>query len=367
MNSSDVAASAANALNAPAATALVGSLPGDDSWEATAVVRGELPELPGIVELPARGPGADMVGRTMALLAAVSTEFAVTTTPTGWRLAGHRTSTLPSVMRRASSWLAEDLDAAESAFADFSGSYKIQLAGPWTAAASIELANGDRLLRDNGAVAELQSAFREALIAHVAQVNRRLPNARLFVQLDEPMIDQVLQGSVVTPSGFDSYPAVAAPHVSAVLATLTDTAREMGCFAGVHTCATDPPLALLRTVNCDFTSFDVARLTTSRGVVRDRADEELGLLLDLGRMLFAGLPVDIGNQPEPRRTLAPLSSALARLGIGSDTVLNQLVLTPTCGLAGSGSLANVQTVISHLNVAGRALRDERVEEAGSSR
>jgi hypothetical protein len=88
---------------------MVGSVPGVDVWESTAVIRGELPSLPMLPELPARGPGADMVGRTMALLAGVSSEFAVTTTPTGWRLAGHLSSALPGSMRRASAWLGEDL------------------------------------------------------------------------------------------------------------------------------------------------------------------------------------------------------------------------------------------------------------------
>ncbi len=43
-------------------------MPGTDPDEATAVVLGELPDLPHLPELPARGPGADLVGRTAALL-----------------------------------------------------------------------------------------------------------------------------------------------------------------------------------------------------------------------------------------------------------------------------------------------------------
>lgn len=364
MNSTDVPRSAAHALGSAAATALVGSLPGQDAWEATAVIRGELPELPGLVELPARGPGADMVGRTMAMLAGVSTEFAVTTTPTGWRLAGHRSSSLPAVMRRSGSWLAEDLDAAEEAFAGFGGSYKIQVAGPWTIAACVELANGDRILRDDGAVTELQTALQEALRVHIGQVNSRIPDATLFVQLDEPMLDQVLQGSVTTPSGFDAYSAIPGSQVGAALARLTATARELDCFAGVHSCAADAQLALLRGADCDFVSCDMTRLADVRGELLDRSDEQIGLLLDSGRLLFAGLPGDVGQEPDPRRTLAPLSSTLARLGIAPETVLNQLVLTPTCGLAGSGSLANVRAVISQLNAAGRGLRDESAAEDG---
>ena len=44
----------------------VGSMPGTDPHEAAAVVAGEVPDLPHLVELPGRGPGADLVGRTRA-------------------------------------------------------------------------------------------------------------------------------------------------------------------------------------------------------------------------------------------------------------------------------------------------------------
>ena len=60
----------------------VGSMPGTDAREAAGVVAGELPLLPHIVELPARGVGADMIGRTAALLV----DIAVEVVPTGYRV-----------------------------------------------------------------------------------------------------------------------------------------------------------------------------------------------------------------------------------------------------------------------------------------
>ena len=47
----------------------VGSMPGTDVLEAIATVTGEFPDLVHLPELPQRGPGADMIGRTAALLA----------------------------------------------------------------------------------------------------------------------------------------------------------------------------------------------------------------------------------------------------------------------------------------------------------
>ena len=46
------------------------------------MVFGELPSLPYLPELPARGVGADLVGRTAALLV----DLPVEVQPSGWRL-----------------------------------------------------------------------------------------------------------------------------------------------------------------------------------------------------------------------------------------------------------------------------------------
>ena len=57
----------------------VGSLPGTDVGEAAATVVGELPLLlPHLPELPARGVGADMIGRTAALLVDLAVEVVPT-------------------------------------------------------------------------------------------------------------------------------------------------------------------------------------------------------------------------------------------------------------------------------------------------
>ena len=47
------------------------------------IILDELPDLPHLGELPDRGVGADMIGRTAGLLIALP----VDTTPRGWRLA----------------------------------------------------------------------------------------------------------------------------------------------------------------------------------------------------------------------------------------------------------------------------------------
>jgi hypothetical protein len=60
----------------------VGSLPGADPAEALRTVVGELPGFAHLPELPGRGPGADLLGRSAALLVDLSVDL----TPAGWRL-----------------------------------------------------------------------------------------------------------------------------------------------------------------------------------------------------------------------------------------------------------------------------------------
>ena len=115
----------------PASATGAGSLPGTDPLEAMRLVFGELPDFPHLAELPARGPGADLTGRTAALLV----DLAVELTPTGWRF-----TTRPGRdLRRAQGFLSADLDALEEAAAGYQGPLKIQACGPWTLAATIEL------------------------------------------------------------------------------------------------------------------------------------------------------------------------------------------------------------------------------------
>src|SRR5258707_3512614 len=108
-----------------------GSIPVSVRAEATVVIRGELPDLPHLPELPARGPGADLTGRTAALLI----DMPVETTPAGWKLADRPGRD----QRRAADLLAADLDAAQEAADAWTGPFKVQVCGPWTLAATIGL------------------------------------------------------------------------------------------------------------------------------------------------------------------------------------------------------------------------------------
>jgi hypothetical protein len=173
----------------------VGSLPGTDPREAVRTVLGLLGDLPFLPELPERGPHADLVGRSTALLV----DLPVDLQPTGWRLVGR-----PSRDgRRAADLLARDLDALEEAASSAPPpALKVACAGPWTLAASVELTRGDKVLADPAAVDDLAQSLAEGLLRQLQDLHARLPDTRLVLQLDEPSLPAVLAGRVRTASGF---------------------------------------------------------------------------------------------------------------------------------------------------------------------
>src|SRR4051812_42171285 len=178
----------------------VGSLPGTDPAEAVRLVLGELPEFPHLPELPARGPGADLIGRTAALLV----DVAVDLTPAGWRLVPRAGLDL----RRAKDLLARDLDVLTELADGYTGPFKVQAAGPFTLAAGLERMRGDRAVVDPGARRDLAQSLAEGLSAHAAAVAARVPGAQVVVQLDEPSVPAVVQGSLPTASGYGKLPAI---------------------------------------------------------------------------------------------------------------------------------------------------------------
>ena len=325
----------------PATATGVGSMPGTSAHEAMRIVAGELPDFLHVVELPERGPGADMVGRTGALLAQVDPGFGLETTPGGWRLAG----SAGRQTRRAQSWLAEDLDALEESAQDYRGPLKVQVCGPWTFAASVELAGGERILRDTGAVRDVAQALGEAVRMHVEDVQRRVPGAQVVVQVDEPGLPAVLEGRIGTASGLSSYRAVGEQDAQRVLREL------LGDGAGVHCCASDAPVDLLRSAGAAFVSVDLR-------VAGQRLDDQLGRALDAGIGLLAGcIPSTQSARLTDTLASAPLRELLHRLGLEDPRWLAAIAVTPCCGLA-AASPAWARAALGACRAVGRVVRQD---------
>ncbi|GAA1998177.1 methionine synthase [Nakamurella flavida] len=316
----------------------VGSLPGVDADESARVVAGELP-VPHLVELPARGPGADMVGRAVGVLVDLYGEVV----PSGWRL-----SRRPGRdVRRAKDYLAWDLDAAEQHYAGAS-TVKIQLCGPWTLAAAIEVPSGNRALIDQGAVDDLAASLAEGLRVHVAELTRRLPGTRIVVQLDEPSLPAVLLGALPTASGFGTVRAVERVRVAEVLQGVFD--HLPGVATVLHCCHEQPPIPVMRASGAQALSIDLRAL----GSAAARLDP-VGEAVEGGTVLLAGIvpasadelraaatdPQRAGHVPGApadtalRAVARPLLELWNRLGFPRDLLASTVVPTPVCGLVGA--------------------------------
>ncbi len=320
-------------------------MPGSSAHEAMRIVAGELPDFVHVVELPARGPGSDVVGRTAGILASVDSGFGLETTPLGWRIS----RSIGRDMRRAQSWLNEDLDALEDGTSGYEGVVKAAICGPWTLAAQIELPTGERMLRDPGAVHDLAQALGEAARLHVSEVQQRVPGATVVLQLDEPALPTVLAGRIGTASGLSVYSAVDDQTAERVL-------REvLIAGAGVHCCAGDPPIDLLRSSGAAFVSVDLLAIGQS-------CDEALGRAFDSGLGILAGCLASTGEGPvSDTRASAPVRDLLHRLGLTDARWLDQLVITPACGLA-AASPTWTRTALAACRAVGRVLRHDEVPE-----
>ncbi|MFD6718401.1 methionine synthase [Micromonospora chalcea] len=319
----------------------IGSLPGTDIAEAQRVVLGELPTLPHLPELPARGPGADLVGRSAGLLVELPVELYAGR----WRIAPRPGRDL----RRARDLMERDLDQLAEQAEEYAGPVKVQAAGPFTLAAALELPIGGRMLRDPGAVRDLAGSLGEGLRRHVDAVTRRLPRASVLLQLDEPSLPAVLAGRVPTESGFGTHRPVETEVARALLRDVIDAA---GVPALVHCCAPDVPLDLIRSAGAVGVALDLSLVTEL---------DPLGEAIDAGLGLLAGaaptLPPASGRAPTSAEVADRVRRVWDQLGFPRRRLAEQVVVTPACGLAGA-TPGYARAVLTACRDAGRRLAED---------
>ena len=154
----------------------LGELPGASIIAAADIVAGETGDLRQLPILPARG--VDVVGLTTGILPGINVD------------AGSRSWVLSArpQLRTRRMWdrVEADLDQCEQAWGTRIDAVKIQVAGPWTLSASIELSNGHRALTDAGALRDLTESLIAGIRDYSADVRARF-DTEVYVQLDEPL------------------------------------------------------------------------------------------------------------------------------------------------------------------------------------
>ena len=296
----------------------IGSLPGTDVRDALRRVRDLLADdhLPYLPELPARGPGADMVGRAAGLLV----DLHVDLQPSGWRFVDRPGR---DAQRTASLWR-QDLDELAEVFDGYTGDFKVQCTGPFTLAATVELNRGEKAVSDEGATRDVIGSLAEGLRQHLAAVQKLLPGARLWLQLDEPSLPAVLEGRLGTASGYGHLRAVDPQVVTAGLREVLAAAPEAEATV-VHCCERGIPLPLLRQSGAGAIALDTTGLTPARW-------ESVAATVEEGVAVWAGcLPTD--GTGSVRSTAEEVERGWTGAGMPR-SALGGLVATPACGLAG---------------------------------
>lgn len=295
----------------------IGSWPGTDMGEALRTVRDLLAgeHLPYLPELPARGPGADLVGRAAGLL----TGLAVDLQPSGWRFVDRPGR---DAQRTASLWR-RDLDDLAEVFDGYEGQLKVAVAGPWTLAAGLRLHRGERALADAGAVRDILASLAEGAAAHVREVERLLPGASVVLQLDEPCLPAVLGGELRTASGYGRLRAVEPAVVRNGLAEVLSASAPRHTL--VHCCHPGIPLPLLRSAGVGGISLETTALSPARW-------ESVAATVEEGLVLYAGcLPTEatVGAVA----AASGLAESWQRTGLPA-AGLADVVVSPACGMAG---------------------------------
>lgn len=325
----------------------VGSHPGEDQHafdEALRVVLDVLAAdagVPYLPEVPGRGAGAAMTGRTLGWQGGLDADLQ----PAGWRLTG--AAGAPGLdQRRARSLFRQDLDTLEDTAQGYAGPFKVALAGPWTLAATTELPRGDKVLADHGARRELAQSLADGAAALVAETRRRVPGAdRVIVQIDEPALAAVRNAQIPTVSGFGRLRAVDRPELAETLGWVVAAITAAGGEPWVHACAPNTPWDLVRAAGARGLVVDLSVLGASEiEMLAEAYDAGIGLVLGVVDPLASASPGNQALADRARRWLDALGLAPGeRLG-----------LAPGCGLAGTAA-AVVPRVLADLRDAARRL------------
>lgn len=327
----------------PVATG-IGSWPGTDPLEAARTVLGELgaaPGLPHLVELPDRGPGAEMVGRAAAVLV----DLPVDLQPSGWRFVDHPGRDL----ERAVSMRSADLDAVAEAADGYVGQLKLQVCGPWTLASEVHLGRGERSVVDPGARRDVVDSLAEGVAGHVRDVRRLVPGAQVVLQLDEPALTSVLRGGLRTQTGFGRLPAVEAAEVEQGLRAVLAAGRSAGAVStAVHVCADEVPFSALLASGADALSVDLSLQSTA-------AWESIAVAVESGVRLWAGAVPPTGPLPSAAEVAESVRVPWQQVGLPLAD-LAHVAVTPACGL-GRTSVRDARATLARVVEAARALAD----------
>ncbi|MBG6085605.1 uroporphyrinogen decarboxylase/cobalamine-independent methonine synthase family protein [Zhihengliuella flava] len=311
-------------LSASVRVSAHGDMPGTDPVEATRVIRGELgaPHVPHLVELPARGVGADPVGRTVAVLSELSADVRTY----GWQLVdapGHEGRRAESLLRGDINVLADALGAEDAPTREL----KTRLRGPLSLARDLFLRTGERALSDHGARRDVAESLAAGLTDHLGAL-RGAGATRVTVHLDEPGLTDILEGAVPTASGYRTLRSIGRQEMLRAWRTVIQAAREAGADDVVL--STDAAPRSLAAVAEAMTGAECTGIALPISPLDMPAWEQLAELVEGGTSLWLGLIDPRREPPGVLRCVEAVRGPWRSVGL-TDASLGRLRLLPTDG------------------------------------
>lgn len=294
-----------------AVTTGIGSMPGEDSLSSARWVS-DLWSLPHLPELPARGPWTAMLGRAASMLV----DLPVDLQPRGWRLVDRPGQDL----RRAQRFLASDIDAFEEALVGYRGPVKFQVAGPWTLIANLFTQKDRPVLIDASACRDVAQSLAAGVMEQISRLKAMEGVDHVVVQVDEPSIAGVLSGAGGTLLSAPRVPDRV--EIESLWQHLIDAIHGESATAGLHICATHPPLEMA-------TGFDLLSLPIAIG------PEPIAPWLDAGKSIWFGVvPSQESTLPSVPTTVSAVKSLMADAGFIDR--MDLISATAECGFPASG-------------------------------
>jgi methionine synthase II (cobalamin-independent) len=187
---------------------------------------------------------------------------------------------------------------------------------------------------------------------HLKEIAGLVPGAELILQIDEPSLPAVLNGTLPTASGFGRLRAVEAPVVAEGLTAVLEGATRAGAVSTVvHCCHQHIPVALLARTPATAIAADVSLLDTARW-------DQIAEAAEGGLQLWAGVPVEAratGPALRPDVVADAVWLPWRRLGLPAASA-GAVVITPSCGLAGA-SRDGARTALTLVKAAAAVLAE----------
>lgn len=325
----------------------LGPWSGHKVLKAQGIAMGELtdaPEgvvgMPPMVHMPKRGPWAQTIARTAALLPGMPIELGTH----GWKLADRPGADL----EHARALLREDLDALAACADGWTGPLVLTVRGPWTLSSVLYLARGDRVLSDRGAVRDVVASLGEGIAELLGSMRTAVPGAQLTVVLREPLLPDVLGGAVPTFSGHSRLAAIERTDVSDGLRTVVAGSRAGGADqVVVHGGGRFASRSLKAMADAGADSVGVGL-----AAVQGAQWEQIAAIVESGTGLWLGLPRDTPRKggPDIARLARAVHKPWTTLGLPASGLAEVVVHTDTSG-TGDQVVTTLQDLRAEIEIA----------------